>query len=134
MKIEAKKHSSLSPRIKKVEKKPTIKFYKGNKMKSSLPPLKNGHNFSAAAMSGYSSEFYKVRSSFSRIPIRDMSKAFDNRLNNKRKSKPEIKKKDPRKALINRLKLLDSVGESNPVSTSGSIRKGYVVNAKVRAL
>ena len=76
-KIEEKKHSSVSPRSKAIARKPTFKFFKGNKSKPGLPPLKNSQNFSAASMSGYSSEFYNVKSSFARIPIRDMSQAIE---------------------------------------------------------
>jgi hypothetical protein len=66
----------------------------------------------------------KFPSSQTRIPIRDMSKAFDKRRSTDPK-KGLPKKTNPRKQLFNRLKLLDSIGKPNPGSKIGSIRLGY---------
>ena len=41
----------------------------------------------------------------------------------KEKKKVQPPKKDPRKVLISRLKLLDSVGKSNPVCSVGSLNR-----------
>lgn len=121
----------MSPKRAHLKKKATIKFYKGNKSGQNLPPVKNAINLTVA--SGYSSDMYQARSSFPRIPIRDMSKAIETEasLNRKRKVKPPKPKPDPRKQLVKRLMLLDSVGKSNPVSTLGSIRQGYKPSTKV---
>lgn len=131
-KLDAKKHSSLSPRNKSGGEKPKIKFYKGNKSKN-LPPLRG--NLEISSMSGFSSEFYKVRSSFSKIPIRDMGQAIEEKVvKPKTKKEEEVPKRDPRKELVKRLKLLDSVGKSNPLSSIGSIRKGFITTVKVREI
>lgn len=53
-----------------------------------------------------------------------MSKAFDKRKSTDHR-KVFQKKANPRKQLFNRLKLLDSIGKTNPSSKVGSIRLGY---------
>jgi hypothetical protein len=132
LKIESNRHSSLSPRVKQRRKKPTTKFYKANKSNHALPPVNKGINFSIA--SGYSSEYYQARSSFPRIPIRDMSKAIEPSVRGRKSTKPPKPKVDPRKQMMKRLMLLDSVGKVNTNSTLGSIRKGYITQAKVRII
>lgn len=47
----------------------------------------------------------------------------NNPVKKKEKKKVQPPKKDPRKVLISRLKLLDSVGKSNPVCSVGSLNR-----------
>ena len=75
---------------------------------------------------------YPDRSTFPRIPIRDMNKAIISEAARSSKIvKPLKPKPNPRKQLVKRLMLLDSVGKSNNKSTLGSIRKGYKSSNKV---
>jgi len=60
-----------------------------------------------------------------------MGKAFERKSTANTKDQVVPIKKDPKRELMNRLKLLDSIGKSNPISTLGSIRKGYVTITNV---
>ena len=74
--------------------------------------------------SGRSSGIFSV-SKPTKIPIREMSKAFENRTPENKKIEIKVKQ-NPKKELFNRLKLLDSIGKSNPESKVGSIRTGFI--------
>jgi hypothetical protein len=60
-----------------------------------------------------------------RLPIRNISLSISNSKMQIEKKLNELKKVSHRKQTYNRLKMLDSVGQYNPKSNSGSIRKGY---------
>jgi hypothetical protein len=140
-KLEEKKSTSFSP-IRESKIKNKEKFYKPSKhssfisggSKQNLPPLKKvPHNFSVN--SNNSSGIFDFSQAASKIPIRDLNKAIEGSASPEKKlSLP--KKVNPKKELFNRLKLLDSIGKSNPESITGSIRKGFVrqVNKSIEPL
>jgi len=66
-----------------------------------------------------------------RVAIREMNFAFETAKSKTNKKISHIKIHNPKRELFNRLKLLDSIGQTSSDSNIGSIRKGYIKCSKM---